>query len=152
MTLPKFGPIPSHGMFTAWARDDQVDVLCRSADWYHLPAIQRYLYNMAACDIRMEDAKTETRVYTYDRYEGMRQMILRSLAQEWDVAFDAWVRWFEPDLRFGVVHLVKEGDGRGDIISGDDPNHVTHFCPENELLDKAFPFMLPSMMLGGGDL
>ena len=122
-------PIPNAGFFTAFVHDGGIDCLVRSADWYKLPPIQRYLYNMAASEIRMEDAKTETRVYTFERFETLRQLILQSAAQEFEVAKEAWVMWGTPDLSFGVVHLDQADSRRGNRLIGDDPDDYAEFAP-----------------------
>jgi len=125
-------PIPNAGYFTAFVHDHGIDCLIRSADWYKLPPIQRYLYNMAASEIRMEDAKTETRVYTFERFERMRLLIEQCEGNEWASAWAARFFWFHPDLAFGVVHLVREGEARGDLLVGDDPDHSVAFGPSDE--------------------
>lgn len=152
MTLPTFGPIPSHGMFTAWVANERVEVLCRSADWYHLPAIQRYLYNMAASEIRMEDAKTETRVYTFARYEHLRTLILRSLGQECEVAWEAYQLWFVNDMEFGVVHLEQGGGRRGDLLIGDGPGDFLEFAARDDGEERWTHVVRPAHGIEGSDV
>lgn len=130
MTKDTLRAIPNAGFFTAFVFDDRIDILVRSADWYNLPPIQRFLYNMAASNIRMEDAKTETRVYTFERYEHLRQLIIRSRENEWTVAWEAWLLWWHPDMSFGVVHLDQSLDCAGDLLLGDSPLHLGEFAPD----------------------
>lgn len=123
-------PLPINstpGFFTALVVGDHIEMLCRSADWYALSPIQRYLYNMAASVIRMEDAKTETRIYTFERYDQLRGLVESCTVNEFDAAYKAWEMWYTNDLRFGVVHLEQEAGKRGDLITGDDPTDICHF-------------------------
>lgn len=124
MTIPRLQPLPKPGFFTAIAMDDRIECLIHSADWYKTPPIRRYLYNMAAREIRMEDCKTETRVYTYERFEHMRQLLLRCDVEPQDTAFEAFITWYQPGLSFGVVHLEKRAKRKGDLLVGDDPFDV----------------------------
>ncbi len=129
MTTHNVKPISKPGFFTAFVFDNHIDCLIRSADWYTLPPIQRYLYNMAASEIRMEDAKTETRVYTFERFESLRLLIERSAGQEFEVATEAWVLWGDRDVGFGVVHLDQTDGRRGNLLVGDDPHDIDEFAP-----------------------
>lgn len=132
MNNPPARSIPMPGFFNAFVFEDRIEVLVRSADWYRTPPIQRYLYNLAAVGIRMEDAKTETRVYTFDRYESLRQLVHLSFSDEFKAAIQAWSRWATNETTFGVVHLNQEDGKRGDLIVGDDPNDVGEFAPDEE--------------------
>ena len=136
---------------TTFVFSNRVEILVRSADWYNFPPILRYLYNMAASEIRMEDAKTETRVYTYQRYRHMRDLMLRSIAQEWEAAWEAYVIWWTPELSFGVVHLEQSGELRGNIIVGDEPVDFAEFAPdEPQVMDMA-SILMPSHGVEGSD-
>jgi len=142
-------PIPNAGYFTAFVFDHGINMLVRSADWYKLPAIQRYLYNMAAKKIRMEDAKTESRSYTFERFDQLRDLIDRSATDEWSVAFEAFRQWDVPELTFGVVHLDQEDGRRGNLLLGDDPNDYSEFFPDHDLVEIFDPATAPQADLGG---
>jgi len=132
MTWKDIDLIPNAGFFTAFVHEDHIDVLIRSADWYNLPPIQRFLYNMAASLIRMEDAKTETRVYTFERYDYLRQLLHLSADQEWEAAWEAWMLWGDGNVEFGVVHMDLREGHRGNLLVGDDPMDVGEFVPDVE--------------------
>ena len=144
-------PIPNAGWFTAFVHDHGIDVLIRSADWYQLPPIERYLYNMAAHTIRMEDAKTETRSYSFERFEHLRQLIQRCDGQEWDVAFEACMSFGQEEHHFGVVHLDQTDGRRGDLLLGDDPLDYSEFCPDEVVTATFDPFELPKHGVEGSD-
>lgn len=131
-------PIPNAGFFTAFVHDFGIDCLIRSSDWYKLPPIQRYLYNMCATVIRMEDAKTETRVYSYLQFDHMRELIERSASQEWEVAFEAWMTYGTADHHFGVVHLDQEDGRRGDLLIGDSPEDYAEFVPDDVVMCETY--------------
>lgn len=149
MKYSEVKPIPNAGFFTAFVFDHGINMLVRSADWYRLPAIQRYLYNMAAKEIRMEDAKTESRTYTFERFDHLRQLIERSDGQEWDVAFEACMSFSQNDHHFGVVHLDQQDGKRGDLLLGDDPNDYAEWCPEDVVMATFDPTTAPQENLGG---
>lgn len=128
-------PIPNFGYFTAFVHDEQIDMLVRTSDWYTLSPIQRYLYNMAAEEIRMEDARTETRVYTFEKFDRLRRLIQWSEASHWEAAWEAWVLWGSSELEFGVVHLDQTEGQRGNLLVGDDPIDVQEFAPDDESRD-----------------
>lgn len=151
MTRP-IKPIPNAEFFTAWVHEKGIDCLIRSADWYKLPPIQRYLYNMAATSIEMADAKTEQRSYTFDRFEHLRKLIERSAGQESEVAHEAWMLWGEPGKKFGVVHLDQADNRRGDLLAGDDPEHVDLFEPTDPALERWTLAATPSHGPEGSDV
>jgi hypothetical protein len=125
-------PIPNAGFFTAFVHEHGIDCLVRSADWYKLPPIQRYLYNMAALAIRMEDAKTETRVYSFERFDALRLLIQRSAAQEWEVVDEACTMWHKHDMAFGVVHIDQASNTLNKLLLGDDPHDWIYWEPPGE--------------------
>jgi len=142
-------PIPNAGFFTAFVFDHGINMLVRSADWYKVSPIRRYLYNMAASVIRMEDAKTESRTYTFERFDHLRQLLERCDGQEWDVAFEACMTWGQTDHHFGVVHLDQRDGKRGDLLLGDDPADYAEWCPNDVVMATFAPSQKPDLDLGG---
>lgn len=145
-------PIPDLGFMTAWVSADSITVLCRSADWYKLSPIKRYLMNMTANDIRMEDARTEARQYTYARWEHLRRLHDRCEDQPWETAWEANLTYGLPDLTFGVVHLVQETEKRGDRLIGDDPDDFAEFMDEDANPIDLAAMLMPSHGVEGSDV
>lgn len=145
-------PFSKPGYFTAFVFDHGINMLVRSADWYKLPPIQRYLYNMAADEIRMEDAKTESRTYSFERFDQMRLLIERCDGHEWDVAFEACMTFGQDDHHFGVVHLDLQDGKRGDLLLGDDPADYAEWCPNDVVMATFEPASAPESGLGGRDV
>lgn len=145
MTIPIIPPLPKFECFTAWVTDFGINCLVRSADWYAVPPIKRYLYNVAARDIRMEDCRTELRAYTFDDFEVMRQLLERADEFPAECALEAWILWVSLGDTFGVVHVEKDGPNRGDRLIGDDPQDLKHFIGIEEygkVLAKNAAFMV----------
>jgi len=129
MNKPHFKLLDSTGKLTTFLFENCVHVLCRSADWYGFSPVKRYLVNMAASVIRMEDAKTETREFTRDNFLKLVDLLEESKDNTPDAAFEAWKLWGVDGREFGVVHLNLDDGKRGDLILGDDPNDVWQFWP-----------------------
>jgi len=129
MNSPHFTVIYPKGKGTTFLFPETVHILCRSADWYDFPPVTRYLMNMAATVIRMEDAKTETREFTHDRFKQLCDLIALSREDTPRATKDAWELWGGDGREFGVVHLDQEAGKRGDLLLGDDPNDVWVFWP-----------------------
>jgi len=127
MNKPHFDIPKLSGTVTFFLFEDCAHMLCRSADWYRLKPVERYLCNMAASVIRMEDARTETREYTLEAFQLLGDLVKLSIHSPDQATWRAWLRWHHPELAFGVVHLDQTETHRGDLILGDSPDHVWEF-------------------------
>lgn len=140
------------GRFTLFGFADHVEVLIRSADWYDLPPISRYLHNMCANEIRMEDAKTETRIYDWSRFLELVRTHALSLSDEYAAAHRAWTAYGNPAPEFGVIHIEQKGPHKGNVLVGDDPDDVFEFAPCDDGDSSPAEVTLPHDDLDGNHL
>lgn len=131
--------------------EHHVDLLIRSAEWYKLPPLTRYILNMAANDIRMEDAKTELRVYDHARFDAMSEYLDRADANPSLVAYQVWRRWQAVGLSFGIVHLDQTDGHAGDLLVGDSPEDVSDLVVETYEDNWDIDFAVPAHGPEGSD-
>ncbi len=152
MNKPHFKMESIGGEGTIFVFETCVHFLIRSSDWYKMRPAHRYLVNMAATVIRMEDAKTETREYTLEQFKLLAELLIQAEDNIPDAAFEAWKLWGGDGREFGVVHLDQEDGKRGDLLLGDDPNHVWMFWPWIDPAEYDSPILAPSHGVEGSDV